>query len=264
MHLKLRDGGGGLALNTSAKSASTRRPKRQRIHSVPPPSSSEQPPTQLQVGGAFASQVHSSVSSGCMYPEASVGDGFSAADADADGGVSPGAEGAKPPGIHSSPSRTGFHGLSGSANRSPERQITAGGESLGFGSGGDGGDGCGDGRGRSGGTWTTATGGMDSPEQNASGSRWAGEDVGSSAAGWESAWDTERESRGLTGDAASRFPGSSARQDMPSGLKESVERLCAAAFLRGHVPEGLMPKGTTPAEAYQRYVWAKSHTKRWR
>eukprot|EP00903_Cladosiphon_okamuranus_P009171 g8759.t1 len=255
MHLKLRrgGGGGGLAPNTSAKSAPTRRPKRQRIHNVPPPCSGEQPPTQLEVGGAFASQVHSSVSSACRYPEVSVGRGFSAADAAAGVGAA-GAEGAKSPGLRSSPSRTGGHGLGSSAKRSQGRQTTAGVEDLVFGSGGDRGKSCGDVRGRSGSTWSSATGGMGSPEQNASSSRWAGEDNGSSAAGWESTWDTERESRGLKGDAGSRFPGSSARQDMPSGLKECVERLCAAAFLRGHVPEGLMPKGTSTAEAYQRYL----------
>ncbi|CAM9092452.1 unnamed protein product, partial [Ectocarpus fasciculatus] len=75
-----------------------------------------------------------------------------------------------------------------------------------------------------------------------------------SAFGWESVWDAERKKRGLTGDAGSRFPGSLVRQDMPSGLAETVERLCAAAFLRGHVPHGLMPIGTTPEEAYQRYL----------
>ncbi|CAM9554693.1 unnamed protein product [Scytosiphon promiscuus] len=71
---------------------------------------------------------------------------------------------------------------------------------------------------------------------------------------WESEWDAERTSRGLDGDAGSRFPGSSVRQDMPSGMKEVVERLCAAAFLRGHVPHGMMPKGTTPEDSYQRYL----------
>ncbi|CAM9412521.1 unnamed protein product, partial [Ectocarpus sp. 8 AP-2014] len=87
----------------------------------------------------------------------------------------------------------------------------------------------------------------------ASSQRWEG-GGGVSTSGWESVWDAEREKRGLTGDAGSRFPGSLVRQDMPSGLAESVERLCAAAFLRGHVPHGLMPKGTTPEEAYRRYL----------
>ncbi|CAM9409047.1 unnamed protein product, partial [Ectocarpus sp. 12 AP-2014] len=83
--------------------------------------------------------------------------------------------------------------------------------------------------------------------------RWEG-GGGVSTSGWESVWDAEREKRGLTGDAGSRFPGSLVRQDMPLGLAETVERLCAAAFLRGHVPHGLMPKGTTPEEAYRRYL----------
>lgn len=96
-------------------------------------------------------------------------------------------------------------------------------------------------------------GALSSPERRAPCSRRAGGEDGASTAGWESAWDTDREDRGLTGDAASRFPGSSARQDLPSGLRESVDRLCAAAFLRGHVPEGLMPKDTAPEEAYQRW-----------
>lgn len=69
---------------------------------------------------------------------------------------------------------------------------------------------------------------------------------------WERGWDCERESRGLTGDGQSRFPGSSVRQAMPSGLEDVVERFCAAAFLRGHVPQGLMPADTPPEEAYQR------------
>lgn len=72
--------------------------------------------------------------------------------------------------------------------------------------------------------------------------------------GWESAWDTKRANRGLIGKASSRFPGSSVRQDLPSGLEEIVERFCTAAFLRGHVPEGLMPAGTTAEEAYKRCV----------
>lgn len=69
---------------------------------------------------------------------------------------------------------------------------------------------------------------------------------------WQRGWDEERTFRGLSGDTSSRFPGSSALQDMPSGLDETVERLCAAAFLRGHVPVGLLPSGTTPEEAYER------------
>lgn len=69
---------------------------------------------------------------------------------------------------------------------------------------------------------------------------------------WERGWDCERESRGLTGDGQSRFPGSSVRQAMPSGLEDVVERFCAAAFLRGHVPKGLMPVDTPSEEAYQR------------
>lgn len=85
-------------------------------------------------------------------------------------------------------------------------------------------------------------------------------DVGPSTAGarehsrieWERGWDCDRENRGLTGDGQSRFPGSSVRQDMPSGLEEVVERFCAAAFLRGHVPQGLMSADTPPEEAYQR------------
>lgn len=85
-------------------------------------------------------------------------------------------------------------------------------------------------------------------------------EVGPSSAGtrkhgcteWERGWDCDRERRGLTGDGRSRFPGSSVRQAMPSGLGEVVERFCAAAFLRGHVPQGLMPAGTPPEEAYQR------------
>lgn len=76
------------------------------------------------------------------------------------------------------------------------------------------------------------------------------EDNGS--AGWERVWDIERTRRGLAGDACSRFPGSLAHQDLPSALEETVERLCAAAFLRGHVPAGLMPSNTSPDEAYQR------------
>lgn len=248
MHLKLRGGGGGdgLAPYTLAKSAATRAPRRQRTHNnFPTPSfSSEQAPTRLQADGAFVSQVQSSVTSTCRYPEVSAGDedgirsavtGPTAADADAAG-----ADDAKPPGLPSPP-RTGGQGSSGSAERSPETQGKASGEDSGFGGG----------RGRGGGT-----------SSNAPVSWLAGEDRGSSAAGagWESAWDMERESRGLTGHAGSRFPGSSARQDMPSGLKECVERMCAAAFLRGHVPKGLMPKGTTPAEAYQR--WGRSsHTR---
>lgn len=71
--------------------------------------------------------------------------------------------------------------------------------------------------------------------------------------GWEHGWDCERESRGLAGDGQSRFPGSSVWQAMPSGLEEVVERFCAAAFIRGHVPQGLMPADTPPGEAYQRY-----------
>lgn len=71
-------------------------------------------------------------------------------------------------------------------------------------------------------------------------------------AGWNYVWDVERRSRGLTGDGCSRFPGSSVRHDVPSGLDETVERLLAAAFLRGHVPKQLMPTGTTAIEAYSR------------
>lgn len=70
-------------------------------------------------------------------------------------------------------------------------------------------------------------------------------------AGWESVWDAERTSRGLAGDGCSRFPGSSVRQDMPSGLEENVERFCFAAFLRGHVPEGVVPTGTTAEDAHK-------------
>lgn len=69
---------------------------------------------------------------------------------------------------------------------------------------------------------------------------------------WKTVWDAKRVNRGLPGKACARFPGSSARQDLPSGLDETVERLCAASFLRGYVPEGLMPAGTTAEEAYQR------------
>lgn len=69
---------------------------------------------------------------------------------------------------------------------------------------------------------------------------------------WETVWDMERRSRGLLRTSSSRFPGSSARQDLPSGLDESIERLCRAAFLRGHVPTRLMPAGTTPDESYLR------------
>lgn len=271
-HLKLAGGGGGGELvpkNASAAKTKSpaRRPKRRRIHDTtsPPPSSGEQaaPPTQLRVGGSFfASQVQSSVSSTIGYrPEASAeeDDFRSAAKANFAAGDAGAADaaGVKPPSGPST-SRAGSQGLSGSVKRSPERQTTGGDDDLGF-SGGGGGDSVGVGRGVAGGTWSNETaGGMVFPEQNAPVSPRAGQDC-RSAAGWESAWDTERESRGLTGDAGSRFPGSAARLDMPSGLKECVERLCAAAFLRGHVPEGLMPKDTTPGEAYQRWG-AKSHT----
>ncbi|CAM9169018.1 unnamed protein product, partial [Hapterophycus canaliculatus] len=102
-------------------------------------------------------------------------------------------------------------------------------------------------------THTCNDAGADGAERCVANSR--GENTGSTTSSrWEHTWDTERTSRGLAGDAGSRFPGSSARQDMPSGMKEVVERLCAAAFLRGHVPDGLMPKGTTPEDAYQRYL----------
>lgn len=255
MHLKLR--GGGFVANNSPKSATW---NRQRIHNISPPPSSEQSPTQLQVDGAFASQVQSSVSGTSGYPDTSVEDGFRST---VTASVAAGAVGAagsasvKSP-SKPSPSRTSDQGLSGSIKRSPERQTTAGGDDLGFfgGIGGVGGVGVGvcvggDGDDGRGGTWNNAAGGIVFPEQDAPALRRAGRDNGS-AAGWKSAWDTERESRRLTGDAGSRFPGSSARQDLPSGLNESVERLCAAAFLRGHVPEGLMPKGTTAEEAYQR------------
>lgn len=251
MHLKLR-GGGRFVPDPSAAKSPIRTPKRRRIHRTthpPPPSSSKQTPARLQVDGAFASQVQSSVSSTCRLPEASLEDTFRStvtAPVAAVAGASSGAGAGVKPLRRTSPPLTGGHGLTDSGKHSPELRTTAGGEDLVFGpEGGRGGGGD------SGGTWSNATSGMISSEQNAPDSRRAGED-NEPAAGWESAWDTKRESRGLTGDAGSRFPGSSARQDMPSGLKECVERLCAAAFLRGHVPEGLMPKGTTPAEAYQR------------
>lgn len=79
-----------------------------------------------------------------------------------------------------------------------------------------------------------------------------GNDDSCGFATWETVWDAKRESRGLLGKACTRFPGSSARQVLPSGLDETVERLCAASFLRGYVPEGLMPAGTAAEEAYQR------------
>ncbi|CAM9788371.1 unnamed protein product [Chrysoparadoxa australica] len=72
-------------------------------------------------------------------------------------------------------------------------------------------------------------------------------------AGWEAQWDSERVKRDLTGTASSRFPGSSSLRDLPSGSEDTVDRLLAAAFLRGHVPSS-MPAGTTPAASWEQYL----------
>lgn len=248
MHLKLRNG--GITPSIAVKGA-TQRKKRQRINNKVVPNSKERIPAQRQVGGAIASHVQSSLSSG--YAGASLENvipSISSATATTMS-TPPGAGGGT---FANSPAHIGVAEISRSAGHSGKRQTAAGGGDTGNGGFGD--DGSvekslgSEGNGHSARihAWSSAEG---SPERCTASSRLDDKD-GVSAAGWESMWDTKRESRGLTGDAGSRFPGSSVRQDMPSGLKEGVERLCTAAFLRGHVPEGLMPKGTAPEEAYQR------------
>ncbi len=269
MHLKLRGGGGGVGggPSTPAKSAATQtRPKRRRVDGFPaaPSFSSGQQHEAVprRVGGAFASHVQSSVSS--RHAEASFEDTVSSAATAAPRTSSASAE---PP---TRPSRDDSEEQEELDGGGPGRQPSGG--RLGASSRGappcslvgPGGqdalpapthhrhpseeeNSARDSRSRG------ARGGSPERRRLAPGSRRAGGEDGASTAGWESAWDAEREDRGLTGDAASRFPGSSARRDLPSGLREGVDRLCAAAFLRGHVPGGLMPKDTAPEEAYQRW-----------
>lgn len=264
MHLKLRSG--GIEQNISASGA-TQTKERQRI-SNKLTSSNERAPAQRQVRGAVASHVQSSISSG--YAEAyfedvipSISSATAAttttppAGAGACAGACAGAGASDNSPNYSAP--IGDAEISHAAGYFGKKQTTNGGNTSIDGFDNVGGvdnalDSVADDPSAGGHANSSAA---SSPGRCTAGFRPHDKGNGSAAGwestGWESMWDAERESRGLTGDAGSRFPGSSARQDMPSGLKEGVERLCAAAFLRGHVPEGLMPKDTAPGEAYLRY-----------
>lgn len=259
MHLKLRsDRFGSVEKDHTQKAESidgTQRQKRRRVNALLPSSNEEVAARRHDAGVLMTAVQCNSLS---RYAQASLDENMSS--------ISPATAAATvttAAGPIKSPSR--FSSIEGkrSGTRSGERRTAAGGYD------GAGGIGCGgsDGGGASGDedsgfvehhqtptrqTRRHAGDGAENVGLDSAGSRrWEG--GGSvSTSGWESVWDAEREKRGLTGDAGSRFPGSLVRQDMPSGLADTVERLCAAAFLRGHVPHGLMRKGTTPEEAYQR------------